>query len=392
MTVMLDRETIAYVDPNSAYFEDFGPFDGRVWLNTAHQGPLPKVAREAGRVALEQKVRPHLLRDEDFFEVPGRLRAALGKLVGASPDDIILANSTTYGLDLLANGMQWQRGDEVLVVDGDFPADVFPWLILRNQGVVVRFIEAQAGRVDPQQLSSEISPRTRLFCTSWVNSFSGWTIDAASIGQICRKNNVIFVLNAAQGLGARVLDLQALAVDAVTCCGFKWLCGPYATGFSWLSPTLRESLTPQHAYWLAMQAGKPLSKMRDYSLRTDLGARAWDVFCTANFFNFMPWTAAIEYLLLAKPQSVARYDQQLVTQFLQNLDEDRFELISPRAEPERSTLIVMRPRKPQEAGIWQERLSIAGFDVAVREGNLRISPHLHNSPEDISGLMRVLSS
>ena len=141
-----------------------------------------------------------------------------------------------------------------------------------------------------------------------------------------------------------------------------------------------------------MQAGKPLSRMRDYSLRTDLGARAWDIFCTANFFNFMPWTAAIEYLLQAKPQSVTRYDQHLVTQFLQNLDEDRFELISPRGEPERSTLIVMRPRKPQEAGIWQERLSIAGFDVAVREGNLRISPHLHNSPEDISGLMRVLSS
>lgn len=76
MTVRLDRETIAYVDPTNGYFEDFGPFDGRVWLNTAHQGPLPKVAREAGKVALEQKVRPHLLRDEDFFEVPGRLRAA----------------------------------------------------------------------------------------------------------------------------------------------------------------------------------------------------------------------------------------------------------------------------------------------------------------------------
>src|ERR1035438_10838672 len=86
MTVRLDRETIAYVDPTNAYFEDFGPFDGRVWLNTAHQGPLPKVAREAGKVALEQKVRPHLLRDEDFFEVPGRLRAALGTLVSASPD------------------------------------------------------------------------------------------------------------------------------------------------------------------------------------------------------------------------------------------------------------------------------------------------------------------
>jgi hypothetical protein len=73
-----------------------------------------------------------LLRDEDFFEVPKRLRAALGKLIGAAPEDIILGNSTSYGLDLLANGTQWRRGDEALVVDGDFPADIFPWLILRN--------------------------------------------------------------------------------------------------------------------------------------------------------------------------------------------------------------------------------------------------------------------
>ncbi len=389
MTVILHRENMVLMDPDNPYAEDFGPFNGRIWLNTAHQGPLPKVAIEAAKATLEQKIRPHLLLDEDFFEVPRRLRAALGKLTGAAPEDIILGNSTTYGLDLLANGMQWQRGDEVLVVDGDFPADVFPWLILRNQGVTVRFIKARAGGVEPQQLALEISPQTRLFCTSWVNSFSGRAIDVAGIGQVCRDNNVLFVLNAAQGLGARVLDVQVLAVDAITCCGFKWLCGPYATGFCWLTPALRESLTSRHAYWLAMQAGKPLDKMRDYSLRNDLGARAWDVFCTANFLNFVPWTAAIEYLLQARPANIASYDERLVTQLLQDLDEDRFELISPPTGPQRSTLIVMRPRK-ETAGAWKERLSVAGFDIAVREGNLRISPHLHNSHENIAKLVSAL--
>jgi selenocysteine lyase/cysteine desulfurase len=383
---------MALMNANNPYAEDFGPFHGRVWLNTAHQGPLPRVAVEAARAALEQKARPHLLRDEDFFEVPRRLRAALGKLTGAAPEDVILGNSTSYGLDLLANAIQWERGDEALVVDGDFPANVFPWLILHNQGVTVRLIQARSGGIEPQQLAREISPRTRLFCTSWVNSFSGGAIDVVGVGQICRNNHVIFVLNAAQGLGARVLDVQASAVDALTCCGFKWLCGPYATGFCWLTPELRESLTPRHAYWLAMQAGKPLDKMRDYSLRTDLGARAWDVFCTANFFNFVPWTAAIEYLLQAGSANIADYDERLVSQLLQNLDEDRFELISPRTGPARSTLIVMRPRNAGETGIWQDRLSVAGFDVAVREGNLRINPHLHNSQEDVARLIRALST
>jgi len=145
------------VDVHKAYAEHFGPFGGRVWLNTAHQGPLPQVALEAARAALEQKARPHLLRDEDFFEVPRKLREALGKLMGAAPEEIILGNSTTYGLDLLANGMQWQRGDEILVVDGDFPANVFPWLILRNQGVTVRFAQARVSSENSDPLHSRNS-------------------------------------------------------------------------------------------------------------------------------------------------------------------------------------------------------------------------------------------
>jgi cysteine desulfurase/selenocysteine lyase len=391
-SIPLRRENIGVMDSYSSYVEAFGPFGDRVWLNTAHQGPLPRVAIEAAKIALEQKTRPHLIRDEDFFEVPTQLRTVLGKLTGATPQDIILGNSTTYGLDLLANGMQWKRGDEVLLVDGDFPADVFPWLILRNQGVTVRFIEAPAEGIQPHVLASEISPRTRLFCTSWVNSFTGYAIDVNGIGQICRNNHVIFVLNASQGLGPRVLDIGATAVDAVTCCGFKWLCGPYATGFCWLTPELRESLTPRHAYWLAMQAGKPLDSMHDYSLRTDLGARAWDMFCTANFLNFVPWTAAIEYLLQAGPANIVAYDEQLVSQFLEGLDEDRFQLISPRARPQQSTLIVLRPRKAEDARAWHTRLFMAGFDVALREGNLRISPHLHNTSADILNLVKTLSA
>jgi cysteine desulfurase/selenocysteine lyase len=374
------------------YAADFGPFDGRVWLNTAHQGPLPKVAVESARVALEQKIRPHLLRDEDFFEVPRRLRAALAKLINVLPEDIILGNSTTYGLDLLANAMPWQSGDEVLLVDGDFPANVFPRTPLRNLGVTLRFVQALDREIYPQELAREITPRTRLFCASWVNSFTGRAMDVDGIGQLCRRNNVTFVLNASQGLGARVLDLERSAVDAVTCCGFKWLCGPYATGFCWLTPELRDSLTIRHAYWLTMQAGKPLDQVRAYSTRVDLGARAWDVFCTANFLNFVPWTRSIEYLLAAGPANVAQYDQELVTQLLQNLDENRFELVSARTGLHRSTLIVFRPRNSEPVTGWQERLSAAGFDVALREGNIRISPHLHNTREDIAGLAKALAA
>src|SRR5436309_5239375 len=86
---------------------DFGPFDGRTWLNAAHQGPLPRVAVAAAEEALAWKVAPHRLRDELFTAVPRRLRASLGRLLTASADQVVLGNSTSYGLHLLANGIPW---------------------------------------------------------------------------------------------------------------------------------------------------------------------------------------------------------------------------------------------------------------------------------------------
>jgi len=127
-------------------------------------------------------------------------------------------------------------------------------------------------------------------------------------------------------------------------------------------------------------------------LRDDVGASAWDVFCTANFLNFVPWTTAIEYLLQAGLANIARYDEGIVSQLLESLDENRFELISPRTGSQRSTLVVVRPRKSSDAQALHERLSKAGFDLALREGNVRISAHLHNSHEDIARLLEVLST
>src|SRR5256885_15758405 len=90
---------------------EFGPFLGRIWMNCAHQGPLPRGAREAALAAVEMKFRPAGLADELFVDVPARLRVALASLVGGAPEQVALTNSTSYGFDILARGLQWTPGD-----------------------------------------------------------------------------------------------------------------------------------------------------------------------------------------------------------------------------------------------------------------------------------------
>ena len=369
---------------------DFGGFDGRAWLNCAHQGPLPRVAVQAAERALAQKAAPHRIGDEAFAEVPRRLKRALGRLVGVPADQVVLGNSTTYGLHLLTQGIRWRAGDEVLLVDGDFPATIVPWLPLAERGVEVRLLRPAQGVLDAGQLAAELRPATRLFCSSWVFSFTGQAVDLAALGRVCRRHGVTFVVNGSQAVGAAPLDLARMPVDALVSCGFKWLCGPYGTGFCWLQPDLIASLAYRPAYWLAHAGQDDLGRQVSYRLRGDLGAAGYDVFGTANFLNFLPWTASVEYLLDLGIDRVAAWDQALVERFVQGLDPTRYRLLSPRGGAPRSTLVVLSHHQQARNAALHQELAAAGVDVALRDGNLRVSPHLYNTEADVDRALEVL--
>src|SRR5262249_36289689 len=160
---------------------------------------------------------------EDAEAVPERLRGLLARLVGAPPDQIVLGSSTSYGLNLIANGLDWADGDEVLVVDGDYPATLLPWLRLIRHGVWVRRLRPAPGLLSGAEVPAAARPRPRLLAVTWTDSFTGRTLDLAELGRACRAAGILLVVNASQALGARPLDVTATPADAVVCCGYKWL-------------------------------------------------------------------------------------------------------------------------------------------------------------------------
>ena len=371
---------------------DFSAFGADVWLNCAHQGPLPVCAAEAVARATEWKQRPFELTAERFREVPARLRRALERLIGADADTVVLGNSASYGLHLIASALKWSSGDEVLVMDTDFPSDILPWLRLENRGVSVRRERPHRHVFDVDEIAALLSQRTRLLCLTWVHSFSGWAIDLDAIGRLCQANGVTFVVNGSQGVGARPFDVATMAVDAVVSVGFKWLCGPYGTGFCWIRPSLREQLVPPKAYWLSMLTADDLSGTIDVRLRQDSRVQVFDLFGTANFLNFVPWTASVEYLLQLGIPAIAEYDQTLVDRLLDRLDRDRYDVISPMEGPRRSTLVVIRHRIDDRTARASDALRAARIHVAMRSGSIRLSPHFFNSADDIDGAVDVLNA
>lgn len=251
----------------------FGPFHGRIWLNCAHQGPLPAPARAAALEAVAAKTAPAAIRDEDFFETPAKLRQTLARLIGAKPEDVLLANSTSYTLNVIAEGLRLRPGDEVICVDGDFPATIVPWLPLKRRGVEVRLVGTGDGQIDADEVAAALTPKTRVVCMSWVYSFFGHAIDVDAIGRVCHDRGVWFVVNGSQAVGARPLDVAQTAIDALACCGFKWLCGPYATGFGWISEALRAELDYPQPHWLRTPNPGDLNRAREYSLPPTIASR-----------------------------------------------------------------------------------------------------------------------
>jgi selenocysteine lyase/cysteine desulfurase len=368
--------------------DEFDGLGDRAWLNCAHQGPLPRRAVEAAQAAVRRKASPWLMEPEQWEEVPRRLKAVLAELIGAAAADVVLANSASYGLELLARTLPLEAGDEVLLVDGDFPATIYPWLPLRERGIKVRLLP-----VTPQRLTDELGPRTRVFCTSWVFSFTGRALDIAALGDVCAERGTTFIVNATQAVGARSLDLGGLSVDALVCSGFKWLCGPYGTGFAWLSPALAGRLTYRPAYWLTHQqalAGD-LERGPTYEL-AEVGAAAYDLPETGNFLNFEPWLASLELLGEVGVERIEAHDQELVTELVEGIAESPLELLSPAAGPERSTLVFASHPDEDRNGEVFDALRDAAVHVAMRAGTLRFSPHLYNGSRDIERALAVLRS
>ncbi len=379
------------VDNAPSFAHHFASSHGRAWLNCAQQGPLPNAAVRAALEVVEEKARPFRMSDDRYAAVPRELKSRLARLIAASESEIVLGNSASYGLQTIANGLDWRVGDEVLLLRGDFPASTLPWQVLERRGVAIRWLEPRGAAPRPDELAAALGAKTRVFCASWVNSFTGAALDLPALGECCRRRGAWFVVNASQALGALTLDVSRTPVDAVSSCGYKWLCGPYGTGFAWLSPRLLAEVRPNQVNWFAAQQaalaaagaqGGALNHMRDLTVPAEaMGAAALDVFNTANFFNFVPWTAALDTLLDCGPERVAAYDRDLVARLLAALDRDAYRVLSP--QPAESAIVVVSHRDPGRNAAIHAALAAAGVDISLRENNLRFSPHLYNTGEEI---------
>ncbi|HET7791126.1 MAG TPA: aminotransferase class V-fold PLP-dependent enzyme [Gemmatimonadales bacterium] len=359
-----------------------------IYLNNASIGPIPERTRRAIDEFTAKRTAPHLLPDRDLQAVLQAAREACARLLNAESGEIALATNTSYGLNLAATALPLKKGDVVLVSDREFPANVYPWLLLRERGVEVEMARVTAeGWPDEDHLVERLrDPRVRALAVSFVQFSNGFRADLGRLGAAARANGAYLVVDAIQGLGNSVLDVKETPVDILACGGQKWLLSPWGTGFVYVRKDLVTKLEPVVAGWMAFEGTDDFSRLTEYNPTFRSDARRFEM-VTLPFQDFYAMQVSLAMLLELGLRDVAEATHSMHEPVIKWAEERGVRVVSPRDDAHRSAIICVSPPKAVEA---YHAVKKAHIVCSLREGAIRLSPHCYNTMEEIEKVVDVL--
>ena len=362
----------------------FPACEGRAYLNCAAVAPGSTRVRAAINAWLDDHVARGNTASQHWWARAAEVRARTAELVGAAPGEIAFVKSTSHGLAMVAEGLDWRSGDEVAVASAlEYPSNVYAWKHLADRGVEVRDIPVVDGAVTPEAVDETIGPRTRLVAVSSVQFASGHRTDVDAIGRLCRDRDVLFVVDAIQQAGAFPIDVKASGIHAMAACSHKWMLGLLGIGFLYVSRDLLPNLRPALVGWYSVEDPFAFDGTR-FDLRTD-ASRLEEAAPT--FPMVYGLGAAVDMLLEAGVANTAAHITTLLDRAAGALEAIGCE-VSPTPE-HRAGILMIKPAAADVDALAEACLE-RNIAVSVRRGRLRLSAHLYNNEDDIDALVDVL--
>jgi selenocysteine lyase/cysteine desulfurase len=386
--IMTTASAVVRTDWRENWFE----FDAAAYLDVAAQAPMPRASIQGVKQALEWKKFPQNMPDSAYFEVPNQIRKCIAELIGAKKEEIALTSGASTGAAAVAYGLDWKPGDEILLARGDFPLQYSIWTPMEErEGVKIRIIPPGNRWMTAEDLIAALTPKTKLVSVSMVRFDDGSMLDAAKLSAACHVQGTLVLLDASQCCGGMPMDVGELGADFLVCAGYKWLLSPYGTGFFWIRSQLISKMRPGPFYWQALEGANDFGALVFDKPKLS-GARRWDSAETANYFNLAAMHASLEFILQAGPATVLEHNQRLIELLYARLPKDKCVPASPLNFAQRGPFGCFAGRTAAKSAELYERLRSQNVIVSLREGNLRVSPHLYNTERDIDRLIAIITS
>ncbi len=321
----------------------------------------------------------------DWSRQIAKLRSSAARLVGAGEEEIALLPNTTAGINLVAEGLDWQPGDNVVTLADEFPSNLYPWMHLKHRGVETRLVPTDQGRVDPSTIAEHCDERTRVVSVSWVCYSNGCRRPLRPIADVAHKFGALFFVDAIQGLGVFPLDVTEEGLDALAADGHKWLMGPEGAGIAYVSRKCLEQLQPLGVGWNSVVQGSNFNQielnLKPTAARYEGG--------TLNMAGFIGLGASVELFLSLGVENIATAILDFTDLACEKLASTGAVLCSPREGENRSGIVSFE--LPQyDPDQFRKYCLTQRIALNCRAGRLRLSAHAYNTVEDLDGLLRSI--
>ncbi len=371
--------------------EAFPVVQNRIFLAHAGVTALPRCAADALIEHTRASSRDH----QEFGSVMQRVndvRKTAALLIDANPEEVALIGPTSLGLSLVANGIDWRDGDEIVCYQDDYPANVYPWMDLQRRGVTLRFLQPEElGRITPNLVTAALTPRTRLVALASCHYLTGWRIDVDEIGRRVQEAGALFCLDAIQTLGAFPVNVRH--VDFLSADSHKWMLGPLTAGIFFVQRHRFEELRPSLiGSWNAYAP----DFIAQHEVTFPNTARRYEP-GVLNIGPLFGMQASLKMLMDFGIPAVAARLLKLRRALYEHLTPLGFEMAGPPPDDPLSSGIATFSHRERDLRKEFARLEASDIIVSLRldrKGRqyLRFSPHCYNTEDELDRVAQCLAS
>jgi len=366
--------------------EEFPITKSHVYLDHAGVAPVSlRVMRDVEKF-LKEAAESAIISYQHWMERVEEVRTNCARLIGSQPEELAFVKNTSHGLSIVAEGLDWKDGDNLLVYEKEFPSNAYIWFNLERRGVKIKIVPSRSGRILTEDIERLIDSRTRLLTISSVQFSNGFKVDLKSLGGLCKEKGVLFCVDAIQSLGVVPMKVKEFEVDFLSADGHKWLLAPEGTGIFYCRNELAEKINPPLIGW------KSIQNESDYD-RLDFNLKANTLRFEEGSLNVMgiyALGAAVDLILEVGINRIESRVLRLGDLIINEAESRGFEVRTPKNRAERAGIVsLVGGFDPLDI---KEKLKTMSVVVNVRGGALRISPHFYNTEDEIIRLFKSIDS
>lgn len=359
----------------------------QTYVNHAAVSPISRPVREAIDAHITERhgadAGAPIANFESVQEVAREAKERASTVLGTGASNVEFIPNTSTGLNVVARGLDWEPGDRIAVPDGSFPTNVYPFMNLEREGVSVDFVPTEEGAYTIDEIEDTLTPDTRVLSVSWVHFLSGFKADLAAIGALSREYDVLFCVDAIQGLGALNIDVEEMGIDFLASGGHKWLMAAQGIGLLYCTEALQDELRPPSGWLHGPVDWEHLDR---YELTFHDDARRFRT-GTTNSVGIVALHAALGLYLELGADWCERRILDLSTTLAAELRERGLTRYGSDDPTHASGIVTISPDDP-EALI--EHLHDRNVTAAMRNRKVRFAPTYYNNEADLRTVLECV--